>query len=162
MCCYLSNCFKNINRNGLLNEARFLNSAFAQPAYKIGGSEVKIDKPILFKTASAVLKPESDEALNIIKQYLEDKSYISLLRIEGHTDTDGNADANQTLSEKHALAVCVRLRELGVDCKRLIAVGFGGTKPVADNATPAGKAENRRISFINVALRGRVAGKVCE
>jgi len=158
----------------LLLISAIVNPALAQPAYKIEGSEVKIDKPILFKTASAVLKPESDEALNIIKQYLEDKSYISLLRIEGHTDTDGDAYANQILSERRALAVCIRLRELGVDCKRLIAVGFGGNKPVADNSTVAGKAENRRISFINVALRGRVigglpedgggrvAGKVCE
>jgi OmpA-OmpF porin, OOP family len=151
-----------------------MHCSFAQSAYKIEGYEVKTEKPIRFEQATAVLKAESDEALNIIKKYLEDKSYITLLRIEGHTDTDADADVSQSLSEKRALAVGIRLRELGVDCRRLIVVGFGGSKPVADNSTAAGKAENRRISFINVALRGRiiggfsedgggrVAGKVCE
>ena len=47
---------------------------------------------------------------------------------------------------------------MGVDCKRLIAVGFGSAKPVADNSTPEGKAQNRRVSFFNAALRGRLIG----
>ena len=50
------------------------------------------------------------------------------------------------------------LVEKGVDCKRLVPVGFGGTKPKADNATPEGKAQNRRISFFNAALKGRAIG----
>ena len=126
--------------------------------YKLEGNEVKIIKPVLFEPGTATLKPESTAALEIIKQYLTDKTYISLLRIESHTDNSGNAATSQTLTEKRALAVCKKLIELGVDCKRLIAVGFGDTKPVADNSTAEGKAENRRISFVNVALRGRVIG----
>ncbi|MEP7238088.1 MAG: OmpA family protein [Ferruginibacter sp.] len=126
--------------------------------YKLEGSEVKITKPVLFEPGTDKLKPESTAALQIIKQYLDDKSYISLLRIEGHTDNSGDAAVSQKLSEKRALAVCKKLIEMGVDCKRLIAVGFGGTKPVADNSTPEGKAENRRISFVNVSLRGHVIG----
>lgn len=63
---------------------------------------------------------------------------------------------------------------MGADCKRLIAVGFGSTKPVADNNTAEGKAANRRVSFINAALRsrpiggmpvdggGKVAGDICN
>ena len=73
-------------------------------------------------------------------------------------DNNNDGDYNQMLSEKRALTVCKKLIAMGVDCKRLIAVGFGDTKPVADNSTPAGKAENRRISFVNVALRGKVIG----
>ena len=126
--------------------------------YRLEGNEVKISKEILFETGTAKLKPESTSALQIIKQYLDDKSYISMLRVEGHTDNSASAAASQTLSEKRAIAVCKKLIELGVDCKRLIAVGFGDTKPVADNSTPSGKAENRRISFINVSLMGRVIG----
>jgi OOP family OmpA-OmpF porin len=126
--------------------------------YKLEGSEVKISKPVLFETGSAKLKPESAAALEIIVKYLTDKSYISQLRIECHTDNSGNAEANQSLSEKRALVICKKLIEMGVDCKRLIAVGFGDTKPVADNSTAEGKAENRRVSFVNVALRGRVIG----
>lgn len=126
--------------------------------YKLEGGEVKITKPVLFEAGSAKLKPESTAALEIIKQYLTDKSYISQLRVECHTDNDGDAGTNQILTQKRALALCQKLIQMGVDCKRLIAVGFGGTKPVADNSTPGGKAENRRVTFVNVALRGHVIG----
>ena len=126
--------------------------------YKLEGSEVKIANPVLFEAGSAKLKSESIAALEIIKQYLTDKTYISQLRVECHTDNGGNAANSQTLTEKRALAVCSKLIEIGVDCKRLVAVGFGDTKPVADNSTPEGKAENRRVSFINVSLRGKVIG----
>jgi OOP family OmpA-OmpF porin len=132
-------------------------SLFAQD-YKLEGNEVKITKPILFETGSDKLKPESTAALEIIKQYLTDKSYISLLRVECHTDNSGNANANQSLSERRAFAVCAALVKMGVDCKRLIAVGFGDTKPVADNSSPEGKAANQRVSFINAALRGHAIG----
>jgi outer membrane protein OmpA-like peptidoglycan-associated protein len=56
----------------------------AQSGYRLEGNQVVIDKPILFKTGTAVLQPVSDSALQIIKKYLDDKSYISTLRIEGH------------------------------------------------------------------------------
>jgi OOP family OmpA-OmpF porin len=91
-----------------------------------------------------------------VRAYLEAKTYISALRIEGHTDTDG-ADS-QPLTEKRALAVARWLVEKGVDCKRLVPVGFGNTKPVADNATPEGKAQNRRMTFVNAELKGRPIG----
>jgi len=126
--------------------------------YKLDGSEVKITKTVLFEAGSAKLKPESTTALEIIKQYLADKTYISQLRVECHTDNSGDAGTSQALTEKRSLAVCKKLIEMGVDCKRLIAAGFGDTKPVADNSTPEGKAENRRVSFVNVSLRGRVIG----
>lgn len=128
--------------------------------FKLEGNEVKIYKPILFEPGTDKLKLESTAALQIISQYLTDKAYISQLRVEGHTDNSGDAATNQKLTEKRALAVCKKLIALGVDCKRLVAVGFGDTKPVADNSTAAGKAENLRISFYNVALRGRVIGSL--
>lgn len=126
--------------------------------YKIENGEVRINKEVQFKTASAELLPESDEALLMIKKYLEDKSYISLLRVEAHTDNGGDAQISQQLTEQRALAVCKRLVALGVDCKRIIPVGFGSSKPVAGNSTPEGKAQNRRINFINAALRDKLIG----
>jgi OOP family OmpA-OmpF porin len=126
--------------------------------YKLEGSEVKINKPVLFETGSARLKPESNAALEIIAKYLTDKTYISLLRIECHTDNSGDAAFNRALTEKRAMVICRKLIALGVDCKRLIAVGFGDSKPVADNNTPEGKAENLRVSFVNVSLRGKIIG----
>lgn len=142
--------------------------------YKLEADEVKIEKTVLFETASARLKPESKAALEIIKKYLDDKLYISLLRVECHTDDTGRENDNQLLSEKRALSVCAALVKMGVDCKRLIAVGFGSSKPVADNSIAEGKAANRRVSFINAALRsrpiggmpvdggGKVAGDICN
>jgi len=50
------------------------------------------------------------------------------------------------------------LVEKGVDCKRLVPVGFANTKPVAENATPEGKAKNCRMAFVNAALRDRPIG----
>lgn len=126
--------------------------------YKIENNEVKIEKQVLFETGSDKLKPESTAALEVIKQYLTDKSFISTLRVECHDDNTGNEAAKQLLTEKRAFAVCKKLVEMGVDCKRLIAVGFGSIKPVADNSTSEGKAQNRRVSFFNAALRGRLIG----
>lgn len=148
-------------------------ASYAQD-YKLEGNEVKISGQIQFETGSDKLRPESSAALEIIKQYLTDKSYISLLRVECHTDNSGDANSGQLLSEKRALAICKKLVEMGVDCKRLIGVGFGGTRPLADNSTPDGRAQNRRVSFFNAALRdhliggmpadggGIVAGNVCN
>lgn len=127
--------------------ALFTPATYAQE-YKLEGNEVKISKQILFETGSDKLKPESMAALETVKQYLSDKSYISLLRVECHTDNSGDANASQLLSEKRTLAICKKLVEMGVDCKRLIAVGFGNTKPVADNSTPDGRVQNRRVSFL--------------
>ncbi|MES2430620.1 MAG: OmpA family protein [Bacteroidota bacterium] len=126
--------------------------------YTMEGMEVKISKPIQFETGSDKLLTESDAAITIIKNYLEAKTYITLMRVEGHTDGSGDPETSQSLSEKRALAVCKRLVEMGIDCKRLIAVGFGGTKPIAINNTPENKATNRRISFVNAALRDKMIG----
>jgi OmpA-OmpF porin, OOP family len=131
--------------------------AMAQP-YKIENSEVKLEQAIAFKAGSDQLEASSKAALEAVQQLLKDKSYISTLRVECHSDNTGIEKNNQALTEKRALAVCRELVKMGVDCKRLLAVGFGSTKPVADNATSEGKAQNRRTTFIIAGLRGRAIG----
>jgi OOP family OmpA-OmpF porin len=126
--------------------------------YKIDHNEVIPDAPVTFKTGTAEMLPQSDAALLIIKKYLEDKTAITLLRVEAHTENTGNAESNQLLSQKRAAAVCQRLVALGVDCMRLLPVGFGDSKPLTDNSTAAGKTQNRRIVFFNATLRGRAIG----
>ena len=69
------------------------------------------------------------------------------VEIAGHTDSDGSDDANQALSENRANAVRSHLVGNGIFVGRLRAVGYGETKPIADNATDEGKARNRRIEF---------------
>lgn len=131
-------------------------SALAQD-YRIENNVVKIARQVSFKTGTAELLPESDEALLLIKKYLQEKTYISLLRIEAHTANDGNAAANQLLTEKRAAAVCQKLISMGIACSRLLPVGFGNTKPVAEN-TPEGNVQNNRIVFVNAALRDKAIG----
>lgn len=126
--------------------------------YELSGNELKVPGPVVFETGSDRIKPESEGVLAHVKGYLTDKSYISLLRIEVHTDNAGAPAANQALSERRALAVAKALIARGVECKRLIAVGFGAQKPVAGNGTPDGRAQNRRVTFANAALRGRAIG----
>ena len=126
--------------------------------FQIENGALKLPGPVVFETGSDKLKPESDPVLAIVKDYLDAKPEVTLLRIEGHTDSDGKADANQALSEKRALSVARWLVGRGVDCKRLIPVGFGQSKPIADNNTPDGKAQNRRTAFVNAGLKGKPIG----
>jgi OOP family OmpA-OmpF porin len=133
-------------------------AAQAEKPYKLEGHEVKPAGAVAFAEGSDRLLPESEKALDAVKTYLDDKQFITTLRIEGHTEAGGDAEAKQTLSERRALAVARRLVEKGVDCKRLAAVGFGSTKPIAPDDTRENRAKNRRVSFFNAALRGRLIG----
>lgn len=130
--------------------------SFAQP--KIENGKLVLEKQVTFKTGTAELTDEGKEALVAIKDFLKQKDYISTMRVEGHTDNAGEETKNQTLTEQRALAVCKWLAANEIDCKRLLPVGFGSTKPVADNSTPMGKAENRRIEFVMAGLRGKTIG----
>jgi OmpA-OmpF porin, OOP family len=70
------------------------------------------------------------------------------LRVEGHTDNQGNAAANQALSERRAQAVVAWLTAHGIAASRLTAKGMGQTKPVADNGGEEGRAKNRRVELV--------------
>lgn len=126
--------------------------------FKVENGRLMLPGPVVFETNSDVLKPESDAVLQIVKDYLDAKQNISLLRIEGHTDSDGADAANQTLSEKRAMSVARWLVAKGIKCDRLLPVGFGESKPVAANDTPDGKAQNRRTAFVNAAIKGKAIG----
>jgi OOP family OmpA-OmpF porin len=131
---------------------------FADTSFDLENNALKLPGPVLYETGSDKLKPESDPVLAHVKDYLDAKSYITLLRIEVHSDAQGNSQYNQTLSEKRALAVARALVGRGISCTRLIPVGFGETKPIAPNTTAEGRAQNRRTLFVNAALRGKPIG----
>jgi len=103
---------------------------------------------ILFDFGKATLTQELQlnlaEVAGILKSLLTESTVI----IEGHTDNVGSAAKNKTLSEQRAQAVLKYLVSRGVDKKRLKAVGYGLTKPVADNSTDEGKAKNRRVELV--------------
>jgi OOP family OmpA-OmpF porin len=109
---------------------------------------IEIKKQIKFGTGSGkIIGKESFTILTDVAQALKDAPFIKKVRIEGHTDSVGNDTTNLKLSQKRADAVMAQLIKLGVDPGRLEAVGFGETKPIASNATKAGRAENRRTEF---------------
>lgn len=135
-------------------------TAFAADArkFELDGNRLILPSPVAYESGSDVILPESEAPLLHVKAFLDAKDYITLMRIEVHTDSSGNTAANQALSEKRALAVSKWLVGKGIDCKRLLPVGFGESKPVADNGTPEGKAANRRTDFVNAAIKGRPIG----
>jgi outer membrane protein OmpA-like peptidoglycan-associated protein len=98
---------------------------------------------IFFETASFALLPASTAELNNLVGLMK---ATPALRIEvgGHTDNVGNDAANQLLSEQRANAVRDFLVKQGIDASRVVAKGYGETKPVATNETDEGRAQNRR------------------
>jgi len=97
-----------------------------------------------FATGSANLTAESDAQIGELGDVLAAYPNVRI-RIEGHTDSSGDAAKNQTLSQQRALAVKAKLQSLGVASNRVAAIGLGQTKPIADNNTEEGKAANRRV-----------------
>jgi outer membrane protein OmpA-like peptidoglycan-associated protein len=109
---------------------------------------------VLFDTGKSNLRPTAREAVARLAGVVS--NYPSLhLDIEGHTDSTGTVDFNQTLSEKRANAVRDFLISQGLGAASLAAVGLGQDNPVADNSTSAGRQQNRRVEIV---ISGEVIG----
>lgn len=104
------------------------------------------DRRIQFKQNSDVFADGSEELVDIVADLFKRFPDIDV-EIEGHTDTSGEASANMRLSQQRAVTVREALVERGVSRDRLVAYGFGEGVPLVDNATPEGRARNRRIEF---------------
>ncbi len=105
---------------------------------------------ILFDVDSYKIKAESFKTLQEIGQLLQDDAELRL-SIEGHTDSDGPDEHNQTLSQNRANSVRNYLiSTYNIDSTRLEAKGWGESKPIDTNDTPEGKANNRRVELIKL------------
>jgi outer membrane protein OmpA-like peptidoglycan-associated protein len=102
---------------------------------------------IYFDSDSAVPRPESEKTLNEILAVLTNQPSLKLM-VAGHTDSTNTDEYNLRLSQKRAEAVVSWMVSHGVAAERLTAKGFGKSQPVADNATAAGRALNRRVELI--------------
>jgi outer membrane protein OmpA-like peptidoglycan-associated protein len=102
---------------------------------------------IQFETGSAVIKPDSYKLLDEILQSSVVAEGLKV-GVYGHTDNTGNADANQKLSEDRANSVKSYLISKGLVSERIESKGFGPTKPVGNNATATGRAQNRRVQIV--------------
>ena len=101
---------------------------------------------LLFDTAKATLKPESEAQLKTVAAILTAFPNVHI-KVGGYTDNTGDKAANLALSGARAASVVAELTKLGVDKTRLSSEGYGIEHPVADNATEEGRAKNRRVSM---------------
>jgi formylglycine-generating enzyme len=101
---------------------------------------------INFDIGKAIVKPESYPIIEQITNYLKENPKTRIL-IEGHTDNTGKDDLNQALSEKRAQSIKQEIVNRGVDASRMETIGYGASKPVADNKTAAGRTQNRRVTI---------------
>jgi OOP family OmpA-OmpF porin len=108
-----------------------------------------VTRGILFDVNKSTIKGESMGTINEIVQLMKDYSDLKF-RIEGHTDSDGDEAYNQILSEERAGAVKNILVQSGINALRLDSKGYGESKPVDENSTPEGKANNRRVEFLKL------------
>ena len=109
------------------------------------GSSVTLNN-IFFEYAKARITPSSMGEIRQVARFLRRNDSIRI-ELAGHTDSIGTRRSNLVLSRERARAVRNSLIELGVDAGRIEAKGYGETRPVADNTTPAGRARNRRVVF---------------
>ena len=100
-----------------------------------------------FATASADLTVGAKRKLSQVVSTLEKNPSIHV-RIEGHTDSQGNEANNQSLSEDRAESVMQYLIEQGISAKRLDARGYGESSPIGSNDTEDGMSQNRRVDFV--------------
>jgi len=118
--------------------------------YKQATTDAKIvTHGILFDIDQASIKPESMGTINTIVDILK-KNPALKYEIDGHTDNTGNAPHNLTLSQQRADAVKAQFVSMGIDASRLTTKGFGDSKPISDNTSPEGKANNRRVEFVKI------------
>jgi len=108
---------------------------------------------IRFDVNKATIKPESNGAINEIFQLMRKQPELNF-SVEGHTDSDGDEARNQTLSEQRAKSVMDRLISMGISANRLKSAGWGESKPIGENGTAEGKANNRRVEFIKFTGSG--------
>ena len=102
-----------------------------------------LESDVLFATDSAELTPEGRATLDRLAPCWSHGRF----EIEGHTDNTGTDAINQPLSERRAQAIVDELVKDGIAASALTARGYGSSRPVADNATPEGRAHNRRVEF---------------
>ena len=123
----------------------------------VTGTKIEILDKVYFDLDKATIQKRSYPVLKQVAVVLKTHPEITKIRIEGHTDNQGNDDHNMKLSQARAEAVRDFMVKEGVDVSRFEAVGYGETKPIADNNTKTGQATNRRVEFNIIEIDGKPA-----
>lgn len=106
---------------------------------------LSVELNILFATGRADIQPRFYRELKDLADFLSSNPNSSVV-IEGHTDSQGSAELNRSLSERRAAAITsVLIESFGISPDRVQSVGYGQTRPIASNDTPEGRSKNRRV-----------------
>jgi outer membrane protein OmpA-like peptidoglycan-associated protein len=114
---------------------------------------VTFKSDVLFDTGSAALKPGAYDEMNRVAQVLNQYPQTSIA-VAGHTDSTGSEAVNQQLSERRAMSVKNALAGQGVNPARMRTLGYGESKPIADNSTESGRQLNRRVEITIAPQQG--------
>lgn len=117
------------------------------------GDSISLVMPgnITFDTGSGDLKSSFYDVLNSVAIVL-DEYEKTIIAVSGHTDSTGASDYNQKLSEQRARSVANYLKSRDIVAERFEIVGFGEDYPIADNSTPEGRAQNRRVELTLIPI----------
>ncbi len=127
----------------------------AEKGVQITPTEVKVDGKINFPRDSDKITADSFATLDTVVRVLQEHPYLTKVRVEGHTDSEGLDTVNLDLSKRRAAAVVAYLVSKGVATARLLSEGYGESRPVMKNDTPMGRAKNRRVEFKILEVGGK-------
>lgn len=114
----------------------------------VRGMVITLSGGVLFETAKWQLLGTAQAKLNDVADALTKQDKDSTIVVEGHTDSQGKDAMNQELSQKRAESVRTYLVSRGIAADRITAQGFGPSRSIADNASPEGRANNRRVEIV--------------
>ena len=112
------------------------------------GMVITLSGGVLFPSAQSTLLPGAMVKLNEVADALVKGNPDAKIVVEGHTDSQGQASFNQDLSMKRAQSVRDYLVSRGIASDRITSQGLGSTRPVADNTSAEGRANNRRVEIV--------------
>ncbi len=111
------------------------------------GMVITLSGAVLFTVGQSTILPQARTKLSEVAAVLSQQDKSSKIRIEGYTDSTGTQAVNEKLSQERADSVKSFLTSRGLPSDRMDAVGMGPSNPLADNATPEGRADNRRVEM---------------
>jgi len=114
----------------------------------VTSEKVVILQQVHFANDRDVILEDSYPLLQEVAHVLAQNPWLRKLRVEGHTDSKGNAAHNRSLSDRRARNVRAFLVGQGIAPERLVSKGYGPDRPVAPNTTADGRARNRRVEFV--------------
>ena len=125
-------------------------------------TKIEILEKVFFDVDKSTIQKRSFLLLDQVVAVLQANPQIEYTRVEGHTDSDGDDNYNFKLSDARAAAVRLYLLGKGVDAGRIASAGYGESRPVTQNKTPAGREKNRRVEFVIFDVNDETSGAATE